>query len=103
MKKQGVEKSLDVSDALLQEADEKALHNAVQQVAPGVKKQLTERQYSEAMASMSSLKEPVDAFFDNVMVMVDDEGVRDNRLGLLQQVHALCSDVADISQLQIKG
>jgi len=103
LKKQGVEKSLDVSDALLQEADEKALHQAVQQVAPGVKKQLSQRQYSEAMASMSLLKEPVDAFFDNVMVMVDDEGVRDNRLGLLQQVHALCSDVADISQLQIKG
>jgi len=103
LKKQGVEIALGVSDALLQEADEKALHTAVQQVAPGVKEQLNERQYSEAMASMSSLKEPVDAFFDNVMVMVDDERVRDNRLGLLQQVHTLCSDVADISQLQIKG
>ncbi len=103
LKKQDVQKTLTVSDALFQESDEKALAAAMQQVSPSVKDQLSARQYSEAMASMSSLKEPVDAFFDNVMVMVDDEAVRDNRLGLLQQVHALCSDVADISQLQIKG
>jgi len=75
----------------------------MQQVAPGVQEQLSVRKYAEAMATMSSLKEPVDAFFDNVMVMVDDPKIRDNRLGLLQQVHALCSDVADISQLQIKA
>ena len=103
LKKQGVDSELPVTASVLQEVDEKALHEAMLQVAPGVRKQLSIRHYTEAMSSMSSLKEPVDAFFDNVMVMVDDEAVRNNRLGLLQQVHALCSDVADISQLQIKA
>lgn len=103
LKKQGIDGELPVAASVLSEADEKSLYAAMEQVAPGVREQLKARQYTEAMASMSSLKEPVDAFFDNVMVMVDDTTVRDNRLGLLQQVHALCSDVADISQLQIKA
>ena len=103
LKKQGIENALTVAPDLLQEADEKALFDAMQRVAPDVRKQLESRQYAEAMASMSSLKEPADAFFDNVMVMVDEPKIRDNRLGLLQQVHALCSDVADISHLQIKA
>ncbi len=103
LKKQGIDGELNVSESLLQEDDEKALFASLEKVTPGVQTQLETRQYAEAMGSMSSLKEPVDAFFDHVMVMVDDEQVKNNRLGLLQRVHSLCSDVADISQLQIKG
>jgi glycyl-tRNA synthetase beta chain len=103
LKKQGIADTLTVSEAAFEADDEKALYEALQSVSPGVIKQLAARDYANAMVSMSSLKEPVDAFFDNVMVMVDDLAVRNNRLALLQQVHALCSDVADLSQLQIKG
>jgi len=79
------------------------VHEALQKIEPGVQEQLQKRQYRQAMTAMSSLREPVDTFFDDVMVMVDDATVRDNRLGLLQQVNRLCCDVADLSQLQIKA
>jgi len=45
------------------------------------------------------LRNPVDAFFDDVMVMTDDEALRDNRLALLAELFALFLDVADISRL----
>ncbi len=46
-----------------------------------------------------TLKEPVDSFFDQVMIMVDDKKVRDNRLALLAGLHHLFTQVADISLL----
>jgi len=103
LKKQGIDSELPVSESLLKEPAELSLHKALQAAAPGVREQLDSRHYAEAMTAMSSLREPVDTFFDDVMVMVDDEAIRDNRLGLLQQVNTLCCDVADLSQLQIKA
>jgi glycyl-tRNA synthetase beta chain len=46
---------------------------------------------------MSGLKAPIDTFFDDVMVMVDDEKLRNNRLGLLRKVAGMFSNVADFS------
>lgn len=103
LKKQGIQGVLPVTNSVLQEEAELNLKAAVDVSAVVVAELLDSREYGQAMAEMSSLKDPVDAFFDNVMVMVDDTQVRDNRLGLLQQVHSLCCGVADISQLQIKG
>ncbi len=50
---------------------------------------------------LADLRDPVDRFFDDVMVMADDEAVRDNRLALLGELRALFLDVADISRLSI--
>ncbi len=55
--------------------------------------------YTEALSQLSSLKEPVDLFFDKVMVMVDDKAKRENRLALLAGLHHLFTQVADISLL----
>jgi glycyl-tRNA synthetase beta chain len=52
------------------------------------------------MKHLASLKEPVDLFFDQVMVMADDSGLRNNRLCLLQALSRLFIQVADISKLQ---
>ena len=49
--------------------------------------------------SLAPLKLPVDRFFDEVMVNVDDEKLRANRLGLLRALHATMNRVADISKL----
>jgi glycyl-tRNA synthetase beta chain len=49
---------------------------------------------------LAGLRKPVDTFFDDVMVMVDDTRVRDNRIALLNQLHGLFLQVADISRLQ---
>ncbi|WP_114192866.1 glycine--tRNA ligase subunit beta [Edaphovirga cremea] len=57
-------------------------------------------QYREALVQLATLREPVDAFFDQVMVMADDEAVRINRLTLLSKLRELFLQVADISVLQ---
>ncbi len=57
------------------------------------------RQYTEVLTGLAVLREPVDAFFDNVMVMVDDEAVRGNRLALLKKLRDLFLEVADIAVL----
>ncbi|EIC82600.1 glycine--tRNA ligase subunit beta [Serratia sp. M24T3] len=57
-------------------------------------------QYQEALVELAALREPVDAFFDGVMVMAEDEAVRINRLTLLSKLRELFLQVADISVLQ---
>ncbi|MEH0875302.1 glycine--tRNA ligase subunit beta [Pectobacterium cacticida] len=59
-----------------------------------------EGRYQEALVELASLREPVDAFFDQVMVMSEDASVRANRLTLLSQLRELFLQVADISVLQ---
>lgn len=56
--------------------------------------------YQQALTQLASLREPVDRFFDEVMVMVDDEALKNNRLAILSQLHQLFLHVADISLLQ---
>lgn len=73
------------------------MKNARGKVAP----LLEDRQYAQVLNELADLRDPVDRFFDDVMVMVDDEAVRGNRLALLGELRALFLDVADISQLAI--
>ena len=58
--------------------------------------------YAELLTSLASLKTPVDEFFDNVMVMADNEMVRNNRLALLQSLRELFLTAADISFISTK-
>jgi len=57
------------------------------------------RDYSGAMQLLATIRQPVDAFFDGVMVMAEDEAVKQNRLALLNQIYQLFRQVADISRL----
>ncbi|WP_028008886.1 glycine--tRNA ligase subunit beta [Solimonas flava] len=59
----------------------------------------TSRDYAQQLVNLASLREPIDAFFDGVMVNADDPAVRANRLALLQRFDAACRSVADLSQL----
>lgn len=59
-----------------------------------------EGRYTEGLAALAALREPVDRFFDTVMVMADDPAVRDNRLALLNSLSGLFLEVADMSRLQ---
>ena len=56
--------------------------------------------YQEALSQLAGIRESVDNFFDNVMVMADDEAVKQNRLALLSQLSGLFLEIADISVLQ---
>ncbi len=90
-----------VAENLLEDGAERALFKALSNVSKTVAPKLGERQYTDALRELAGLKEPVDSFFDDVMVMVDDESVRNNRLAMLSQLRALFLDVADISRLSI--
>jgi glycyl-tRNA synthetase beta chain len=88
-----------VSAVLLQEAAEIALHSAMQEVLPKAQQQLLGGQYAQSLATLAALGEPVDAFFEQVMVNADAMDVRLNRLGLLATLHHAMNRVADLSRL----
>ncbi|UTH73014.1 glycine--tRNA ligase subunit beta [Chromobacterium sp. IIBBL 290-4] len=88
-----------VDAALLQEAAEQALYAAVQDLAPAVEAKFAAHDFAGALSQLASLKAPVDAFFDGVMVMAEDAKVRANRIALLASLAALFNRVADISLL----
>lgn len=83
----------------LKDDEEKKLAAAVPQVAKRVKELSASRQYEPALTEISRLRPAIDAFFDKVMVMVDDEALRANRLGLLQTLVREFSSIADFSEI----
>jgi glycyl-tRNA synthetase beta chain len=88
-----------VNDALLQEAAEKALADALKTVAPRADSAWATGNYTENLQALAALKAPVDAFFDGVMVNAEDPALKANRLGLLATLHAAMNRVADLSKL----
>ncbi|MFL9950596.1 glycine--tRNA ligase subunit beta [Paraburkholderia agricolaris] len=88
-----------VQVTLLTEAAEKALHAQLEQVAPRVQSQLAVRDYTGALTALAALREPVDTFFNDVMVNAEDPALRANRLALLGALHQQMNCVADISRL----
>ncbi|QEY11410.1 glycine--tRNA ligase subunit beta [Cellvibrio sp. KY-YJ-3] len=97
--KQNATLSTEVNAALLQEDAEKTLAAAVSAKAAVVAPLFAAREYTKALAALADLQQPVDAFFDSVMVMSDDPVLQQNRLALLQQLRGLFLEVADISYL----
>jgi glycyl-tRNA synthetase beta chain len=90
-----------IDSALLIEPAEKALYEALTNKQAAVLPILRFKQYQEALVTLTELKDPVDAFFDSVMVNADDVAIRNNRLNLLQALRNLFLSVADISILSI--
>lgn len=85
--------SVSVNESLFSEAQETALFTSI-------KEQNVGSDYQNALVSLASLKEPVDDFFDHVMVNADDPAIKNNRLALLKELHQLFINIADISELQ---
>jgi glycyl-tRNA synthetase beta chain len=83
----------------LQEPAEKALHQALSQIGPKADAAFNAGDYTGSLQALAALREPVDAFFDKVMVNVENTEVRANRLALLAQLHQAMNRVADISKL----
>ncbi|MGF6664352.1 glycyl-tRNA synthetase beta chain [Paraburkholderia atlantica] len=88
-----------VQPGLLTEAAEKALNAQLEQVTPRVQSQLAVRDYTGALTALAALREPVDTFFNDVMVNAEDPALRANRLALLGALHQQMNCVADISRL----
>ncbi len=88
-----------VDNALLKEAAEIALHDALVDVVPLADAAFVTGDYTESLTALAALRAPVDAFFDHVMVNAEDPALRANRLGLLAKLHAAMNQVADLSRL----
>jgi glycyl-tRNA synthetase beta chain len=97
--KEAEEYAGEVDPALLSETEEEALAAALASVKPVLATHLQAEEFEKAMTSLASLRGPVDAFFDRVLVNADDAAVRKNRLRLLSQVQRGMEEVADFSQV----
>ncbi len=89
-----------VDPQLLIEAEEKRLHQTIMTQTEKVIPLFRDAKYTEALSSLAALRDDIDNFFDNVMVMSDDEALKSNRLALLQQMRGLFLHIADLSHLQ---
>lgn len=84
---------------LLKDPAEQSLHEVMQALQPLVADHLGRMDYVSALQLLARLREPVDRFFTEIMVLCDDEVLRSNRLALLRQLETLMNGVADISRL----
>ncbi|ALQ53351.1 glycyl-tRNA ligase [Pseudoalteromonas issachenkonii] len=90
----------DVDQSLLSDDAEKVLAAQVAKFATDLAPLYSDGNYQEALSQLAGIRDSVDNFFDNVMVMADDEAVKQNRLALLSQLSGLFLEIADISVLQ---
>jgi len=89
----------EIDAALLSDDAEKALADSVNRLSDELAPLFAAGDYQASLEKLASLRETVDRFFDDVMVMADDESVRNNRLALLNKLRNLFLGVADISLL----
>jgi len=89
-----------INNLLLQDEHEKQLFDKLTGLQQQVSDQVRRGDYQSALSQLAALRQPVDSFFDNVMVMVDDKKLRDNRIALLNNLHQQFLQIADISKLQ---
>ncbi len=101
--KQNEEKlAKEIKDELLEETSEKLLVSALDKIADTVQPLLERNEYTQTLTTLADLRDPVDNFFDEVMVMCEDEAVKLNRLALLNRLNSLFMTTADISRLQTR-
>jgi glycyl-tRNA synthetase beta chain len=93
----------DYSPERLQDTAEKALGGLVAETRTKVEQLAAAKRYEEALNEIARLRPVVDTFFDKVMVMVEDESLRSNRLALLDAITQSFSTIADFSEIVVEG
>ena len=88
-----------VDTSLIEQGAEHDLFSRLTELEPEVNELFNDYQYEQGLQQLAALRDPIDAFFDNVMVMAEDEAVKTNRLKLLKKLQSLFLRVADISVL----
>ncbi|QCZ91963.1 glycine--tRNA ligase subunit beta [Salinimonas iocasae] len=99
LNKQNITGELPVDESLLQDEPEKALYRSLRAVSDDVQQAAASQEYGAVLSTLATLRNDIDDFFDNVMVMADDEAVRQNRLAILLMLRSLFLKTADISLL----
>jgi glycyl-tRNA synthetase beta chain len=100
LKKSDEQLATHADPALFQDDAEQALAKKLDQLTPQALPLFESADYTEGLKILAGLKEPIDQFFDQVMVMTEETDIRKNRLSLLNQLQNLFLSVADISRLQ---
>jgi glycyl-tRNA synthetase beta chain len=93
---------LPLDTLLLEDEAERTLHAALESAKRDNAPLYEQHLYSDALRRLAKLREPVDRFFDQVMVMTDDARLKNNRLALLQRVRESFLRIADLSQLRVE-
>ena len=99
LKKSASDNTVMVNESLLSEDAEKKLYATLSALSKIVEPMFDAGNYEAALSQLSSLRDPVDAFFDSVMVMADDEAIKNNRIALLNTMNQLFLRAADLSRL----
>jgi glycyl-tRNA synthetase beta chain len=99
LKKADLSSTPTVDPSLFTQVAEGDLFSACQRIRTQVNQLLTQGDLDHALATIATLRGPVDVFFDDVMVMADDDAVRRNRLALLASISAIFGQIADFSQI----
>lgn len=90
---------IEIQPKLLTEPAEQKLYGAMTDTRQAVDQAFAKSDFSSTLKALAALRDDVDAFFNDVMVMAEDPALRNNRLALLQSLHAMMNRVADISRL----
>ena len=99
IRKTSLQESLMIDEDIFTEGVEKDLHAAFLKTRTEVNACVDQGDYEKALAEISTLREPVDAFFDGVMVMAEEQALRNNRLSLLKEISNLFGEIADFSMI----
>jgi glycyl-tRNA synthetase beta chain len=99
LRKAGEMQHKEVDVETLKDPAEIRLFDAMRSLEEAVATALAQREYANALGRLAQLRPPVDAFFEQVMVMDEDPRLRANRLALLAQLHGLFIGIADLSRL----
>ncbi|SHH34962.1 glycyl-tRNA synthetase beta chain [Caloranaerobacter azorensis DSM 13643] len=91
-----------VNEDLLIEDKERDLYRIYINTKDKVDEYLRKREYDKALDTLIDLKEPIDNFFDNVMVMVEYEDIKNNRLGLIKRISDMMFSICDLSKIVMK-
>jgi len=98
--KDGVEYSFGADPKFAETDTERALFTALDAAEAAITPAMTAEDFPAAMAAMAALRAPIDAFFTDVQVNVDNQVLRRNRLNLLHRIRAICSGVADLTRIE---
>jgi len=89
----------EINPSLFAESPEQNLYQSFLKAKERIDLHLNKRDYLSALLEMTQMKKPIDDFFDGVMVMVEDEAIRNNRLALLDEIGKVFFRIADFSKL----
>ncbi len=95
----GLSSDREVNSSLFSEDAEKNLYQSFLKAKEKIDGHLHKRDYESSLLEMTQMKKPIDEFFDKVMVMVEDEATRNNRLALLDEIGKVFLRIADFSKL----